>query len=149
MCIRDRAKAFRGLLREMDDAAVTITDAAEQPLVFQRRDVAIIKPVIELDEDCLLYTSLHAHGHGVGVRVQPFAAGKAHHVLGHLLAMDTKSVVGKDLVEKRTGEECKEFCNGDHTTTLLRTANGKVIEDVYKRQYQIPKKPNMIKKAML
>ena len=35
----------------MDDAAVTITDAAEQPLVFQRRDVAIIKPVIELDED--------------------------------------------------------------------------------------------------
>ena len=48
---RDGANACRGLLREMDDAAVTITDAAEQPLVFQRRDVAIIKPVIELDED--------------------------------------------------------------------------------------------------
>ena len=45
-----------------------------------------------------------------------------------LVAMDTKSVVGKELVEKRTGEECKEFRNGDHTTTMIRTANGKVIE---------------------
>ena len=51
----------------------------------------------------------------------------------------------KDLVEKRTGEECKEFCNGDHTTTLLRTANGKVIEiqhnvmtpQPYNRLYQL------------
>ena len=59
--------------------------------------------------------------------------------------MDTKSVVGKDLVEKRTGEECKEFRNGDHTTTLLRTANGKVIEiqhnvmtpQPYNRLYQL------------
>ena len=62
-----------------------------------------------------------------------------------LVAMDTKSVVGKDLVEKRTGEECKEFRNGDHTTTLLRTANGKVIEiqhnvmtpQPYNRLYQL------------
>ena len=48
-------------------------------------------------------------------------------------------------MEKRTGEECKEFRNGDHTTTLLRTANGKVIEiqhnvmtpQPYNRLYQL------------
>ena len=45
-----------------------------------------------------------------------------------LTAMDTKSVHGKRYVEKKTGKECKEFRNGDHTTTLMRTANGKVVE---------------------
>ena len=45
-----------------------------------------------------------------------------------LVAMDTKSVVGKQLVEERTGEVCENFRNGDHTTTLIRTENGKVIE---------------------
>ena len=42
--------------------------------------------------------------------------------------MDTKSVVGKALVEERTDSTCNSFRNGDHTTTLLRTANGKVVE---------------------
>lgn len=62
-----------------------------------------------------------------------------------LVAMDTKSVVGKALVEERTGEECTDFRNGDHTTTLIRTELGKVIEiqhDVmtpqpYNRLYQL------------
>jgi len=45
-----------------------------------------------------------------------------------LVAMDTESFVGKEWVEKKTGEECKEFRNGDHTTTLMRTAKGKVVE---------------------
>ena len=45
-----------------------------------------------------------------------------------LVAMDTESFVGKELVETRTGEECAEFRNGDHTTTLMRTARGKVVE---------------------
>ncbi len=45
-----------------------------------------------------------------------------------LVAMDTESFFGKDYVEKQTGKECKEFRNGDHTTTLMRTAKGKVIE---------------------
>ena len=45
-----------------------------------------------------------------------------------LVAMDTESFFGKDWVEKNTGKECKEFRNGDHTTTLMRTAKGKVIE---------------------
>ena len=62
-----------------------------------------------------------------------------------LVAMDTESVRGKWLVEQRTGEPCESFRNGDHTTTLMRTANGKVIEiqhnvmtpQPYNRLYQI------------
>ena len=45
-----------------------------------------------------------------------------------LVAMDTKSAHGKAYVEKMTGKECKNFRNGDQTTTLMRTANGKVVE---------------------
>ena len=45
-----------------------------------------------------------------------------------LVAMDTKSVHGKEYVEKKTGKECPEYRNGDHTTTLMRTENGKVVE---------------------
>ena len=62
-----------------------------------------------------------------------------------LVAMDTKSVIGKELVEQRTGETCDNFRNGDHTTTLIRTENGKVIEiqhnvmtpQPYNRLYQL------------
>ena len=62
-----------------------------------------------------------------------------------LVAMDTKSVVGKQLVEDRTGETCDTFRNGDHTTTMIRTENGKVIEiqhnvmtpQPYNRLYQL------------
>ena len=62
-----------------------------------------------------------------------------------LVSMDTKSVHGKELVEKRTGKPCAEFRNGDHTTTLIRTEGEKVIElqhDVmnpqpYNRLYQL------------
>ena len=62
-----------------------------------------------------------------------------------LVAMDTKSVHGKELVEKKTGKPCNDFRNGDHTTTLIRTENAKVIElqhDVmnpqpYNRLYQL------------
>ena len=45
-----------------------------------------------------------------------------------LVAMDTKSVHGKEYVEKKTGKPCPEYRNGDHTTTLMRTENGKVVE---------------------
>ena len=62
-----------------------------------------------------------------------------------LVAMDTKSVAGKALVEERTGAGCDNFRNGDHTTTLIRTENGKVIEiqhnvmtpQPYNRLYQL------------
>lgn len=45
-----------------------------------------------------------------------------------LTAMDTESFVGKAWVKSKTGKDCKEFRNGDHTTTLMRTAAGKVVE---------------------
>lgn len=62
-----------------------------------------------------------------------------------LVAMDTKPAHGPALVEKLTGKPCTDFRNGDHTTTLIRTVQGKVIEiqhDVmnpqpYNRLYQL------------
>lgn len=62
-----------------------------------------------------------------------------------LVAMDTKSIVGKSLVEQRTDSVCNNFRNGDHTTTLIRTESGKVIEiqhnvmtpQPYNRLYQL------------
>ena len=42
--------------------------------------------------------------------------------------MDTKSVHGKEYVERVTGQPCKEFRSGDQTTTLMRTSEGKVVE---------------------
>ena len=62
-----------------------------------------------------------------------------------LVAMDTDPVTGPELVEKYTGEKCDSFANGDHTMTMIRTANGKTIHiqhDVmnprpYSRMYQI------------
>ena len=62
-----------------------------------------------------------------------------------LVAMDTKSFNGKRFVEQRTGEPCTEFRNGDHTTTLISTEKGKVIEvhhnvmtpQPYNRMYQL------------
>ena len=44
-------KLFRGLLTGMDEATVTITGAQEDALCFERKAVALVKPVIELDED--------------------------------------------------------------------------------------------------
>ncbi len=62
-----------------------------------------------------------------------------------LIAMDTKSAHGKEYVEQKTGKPCNDYRNGDHTTTLIRTEEGKVIEiqhDVmnpqpYNRLYQL------------
>ncbi|MBQ7470864.1 MAG: Gfo/Idh/MocA family oxidoreductase [Prevotella sp.] len=61
-----------------------------------------------------------------------------------LVAMDTKSFVGKQLVKERTGEDVN-FRNGDQTTTLISTENGKVMEihhnvmtpQPYNRLYQL------------
>jgi hypothetical protein len=62
-----------------------------------------------------------------------------------LIAMDTKSVNGKKHVEQMSEEACKDFRNGDQTTTLISTENGKVIEIIhnvmtpqpYNRMYQL------------
>ena len=45
-----------------------------------------------------------------------------------LVAMDTKSVNGAQDAEQMSGKDYKHFRNGDHTTTLMRTEQGKVVE---------------------
>ncbi len=62
-----------------------------------------------------------------------------------LVAMDTKAVNGPAAWKKMFGEEADTFANGDHTMTMIRTANGKTIQiqhDVvnprpYSRMYQL------------
>lgn len=62
-----------------------------------------------------------------------------------LVAMDTKAVTGPEIIEKTTGAAPESFANGDHTTTIMRTENGKTIQlqhDVmnprpYSRMYQV------------
>ena len=44
-------KEFTLTAQTENGITVTITGDTEQPLVFQRREVAVVKPVIELDED--------------------------------------------------------------------------------------------------
>lgn len=56
-----------------------------------------------------------------------------------LVAMDTKSAIGKALVEERADSTCNNFRNGDHTTTLIRTENGKVIEIQHNVMYNRPR----------
>lgn len=65
--------------------------------------------------------------------------------LNYLVSMDTKPLQIPALIKERTGEEVKDFRNGDHTMTMIRTEKGKTImiqHDVasprpYNRLYQI------------
>ncbi len=62
-----------------------------------------------------------------------------------LVAMDTKAVNGPAYIEKTTGKKPETFANGDHTMTIIKTANGKTMQiqhDVmtprpYNRMYQL------------
>ena len=79
-----------------------------------------------------LYYNRHSRGdvyatHGMGPIAQVMNIHRGDRIKT-LVAMDTKSVVGKELVEKRTGQPCDSFRNGDQTTTLMRTENGHVLE---------------------
>ena len=65
--------------------------------------------------------------HGLGPVAQAMDIHRGDRITT-LVAMDTKSVHGKELVEKVTGKPCEDFRNGDQTSTLMRTANGKVIQ---------------------
>lgn len=44
-----------------------------------------------------------------------------------LVSMDTKAVNGPAYIKKQTGEEVTDFQNGDQTSTLIRTENGKTM----------------------
>lgn len=82
--------------------------------------------------------------HGLGPIAQVLGIHRGDR-MQTLVAMDTKSVNGKAWVKKMSGQECDSFANGDHTTTLIRTEQGKVIEvqhntmtpQPYNRMYQL------------
>ena len=62
-----------------------------------------------------------------------------------LVSMDTKAVNGPAYIKKTTGEEVTDFQNGDETSTLIKTAQGKTIliehgvmtPRPYSRMYQV------------
>ena len=45
------SKLYQGSLTAMDDATVTITDAEDETFTFERKAVAIIKPMVDLEEE--------------------------------------------------------------------------------------------------
>ncbi len=65
--------------------------------------------------------------------------------MNYLVSMDTKAVGGPEFYKKITGKKAKNFKNGDHTMTMIRTEKGKTIHiqhDVvsprpYTRMYQL------------
>ena len=79
--------------------------------------------------------------HGMGPACQVLNI----HRMKTLVAMDTKAVNGPAYIKKSTGKEVKDFQNGDQTTTLIRTENGKTMliqhnvmtPRPYSRMYQV------------
>src|SRR6478735_3159371 len=65
--------------------------------------------------------------------------------MNYLVSMDTKVVGIPAFIKEKTGEDLKDFKNGDHTMTMIKTQNGKTIQiqhDVanprpYSRMYQL------------
>jgi len=65
--------------------------------------------------------------------------------MNFLVSVDTKAVGNPAYIKEKTGEDVKDFRNGDHTNTLIRTENGKtmLIEHnvtsprPYSRMYQL------------
>ncbi|WP_281322956.1 Gfo/Idh/MocA family protein [Flavobacterium aestivum] len=65
--------------------------------------------------------------------------------MNYLVSMDTKVVGIPAFIKEKTGVDLKDFKNGDHTMTMIRTQNGKTIQiqhDVanprpYSRMYQL------------
>ncbi len=82
--------------------------------------------------------------HGMGPACQLLDIHRGDRMVT-LVAMDTKPAVGPADWERLKGERPDTFLNGDHTMTMIRTANGKTIHiqhDVvtprpYNRMYQL------------
>lgn len=82
--------------------------------------------------------------HGVGPACQLLDMHRGDRMTT-LVSMDTKPVNGPAYVEATTGKRPDTFLNGDHTMTMIRTANGKTLHiqhDVltprpYSRMYQL------------
>ena len=65
--------------------------------------------------------------HGIGPICQALDIHRGDR-LKTLVAMSTKAVSGEKYWQKMFGQSCDSFANGDQTTTLIQTENGKVIQ---------------------
>lgn len=82
--------------------------------------------------------------HGMGPACQVLNIHRGDR-LKTLVSMDTKAVNGPAYIKKTTGEDVKDFQNGDQTNTLISTENGKTIliqhnvmtPRPYDRKYQV------------
>ena len=82
--------------------------------------------------------------HGIGPDCQVLNIHRGDR-MEYLVAMDTKPYNGPKVVKKLMGKDCPDFQNGDQTSTLIRTVNGKTMliqHDVltprpYSRMYQV------------
>ena len=82
--------------------------------------------------------------HGIGPDCQVLNIHRGDR-MEYLVAVDTKPYNGPRVVKKLTGNDCPDFQNGDQTSTLIRTVQGKTMliqHDVltprpYSRMFQI------------
>lgn len=82
--------------------------------------------------------------HGIGPACQLLDIHRGNRMT-YLVAMDSKPLTGPKLVEKYSKRDGKDFKNGDHTMTMIQTANGQTMHiqhDVmnprpYSRMYQL------------
>ncbi len=82
--------------------------------------------------------------HGMGPACQLLNIHRGDR-MKYLVSMDTKAVNGPAYIKNKTGEEVKDFQNGDQTTTIIRTENGKTMliqhnvmtPRPYSRMYQL------------
>ncbi len=82
--------------------------------------------------------------HGMGPACQLLDIHRGDRITS-LVAMDTKAVGAPDYIEATTGSRPETFANGDHTMSMMKTANGKTLliqHDVvnprpYSRMYQL------------
>ena len=82
--------------------------------------------------------------HGMGPACQALNIHRGYK-MNYLVSMDTKAVGNPAYIKEKTGEDVKDFRNGDHTMTMIRTEKGKTIQiqhDVtsprpYSRMYQL------------
>ena len=82
--------------------------------------------------------------HGIGPDCQVLNIHRGDR-MEYLVAMDTKPCNGPKVVKRLMNQECPDFQNGDQTSTLIRTFNGKTMliqHDVltprpYSRMYQV------------
>jgi predicted dehydrogenase len=82
--------------------------------------------------------------HGMGPACQALNINRGDK-MNYLVSMDTKAVGNPAYIKEKSGIEVKDFRNGDHTMTMIRTEKGKTIQiqhDVtsprpYSRMYQV------------